>query len=102
MKANNPFLILGVPPSAGDDTIRAAYLEKLRQFPPDRDPERFKEISDAYNRIQNYRERFKVWYPEKKSIIESSVFEGLPEVMKYMSPPKPLDFKELQNFLKTA
>ncbi len=101
MKANNPFLILGVSPMANDETIRSAYLEKLRQFPPEKESERFKEISDAFERIGHYRKRFDVWSCER-TILESRLLEGLPEVIKHMPPPQPYDYKTLQKFLRTV
>jgi curved DNA-binding protein CbpA len=28
--------LLGIPPNASDEEIRAAYLRKVKQYPPDR------------------------------------------------------------------
>lgn len=47
-----PFAVLGVSADAGDEAIRAAYVRKVKVFPPDADPERFKEISNAYEKIK--------------------------------------------------
>lgn len=45
--------LLGVEVGAGDDALRAAYLEKVRQHPPDREPEQFERIRDAYERLRD-------------------------------------------------
>ena len=42
--------ILGVAANASEDEIRRAYLEKVKQFPPDRSPEEFERIRDAYEK----------------------------------------------------
>jgi DnaJ-class molecular chaperone len=49
--------ILGVPVHASSEEIRAAYLEKVKQFPPDRAPEEFEKIRDAYDLLRDPRRR---------------------------------------------
>ena len=51
MNATNPadpFAVLGVPQGAGEAEIRARYLELVKEFPPDRNPEKFREIRAAF------------------------------------------------------
>lgn len=48
---------LGVSPQATDAELRAAYVEKVRQYPPDRDPDAFERIRDAYQRLRDPRMR---------------------------------------------
>lgn len=45
--------ILGVTTNAGSDEIRAAYLEKVKEFPPDRSPAEFEKIREAYEMLRN-------------------------------------------------
>ena len=45
----DPWEVLGVPADSGGETLRQAYLKKLRQFPPDRAPEEFERVRDAYD-----------------------------------------------------
>lgn len=45
--------ILGVAPSADAAEIRSRYLELVREFPPDRAPERFAEIRAAFDELRN-------------------------------------------------
>lgn len=46
--ANDPFTTLGLPRDAGEAEVRARYLELVKQFPPDRDPDKFREIRAAF------------------------------------------------------
>ena len=50
---NDPYDQLGLSPSADETEIRKRYLELVRQFPPDRAPERFAEIRAAYDALQD-------------------------------------------------
>jgi hypothetical protein len=45
---SDPFAVLGLPRDAGETEVRARYLELVKQFPPDRDPDKFREIRTAY------------------------------------------------------
>ncbi|MEX0644992.1 MAG: J domain-containing protein [Parvularculaceae bacterium] len=55
MAARNPYLVLGVPPTASDTEIRAAFRKLAKQHHPDRNPgdkkseDKFKEISGAFD-----------------------------------------------------
>jgi curved DNA-binding protein CbpA len=45
--------ILGVSPHADEAEIRRRYLELVREFPPDRAPERFAAIRAAYDDVRD-------------------------------------------------
>ena len=47
----DPYRQLGVPETADDDTIRAAYLAAVRACPPEHDRERFEQVRAAYEAI---------------------------------------------------
>ncbi|MFP5207855.1 MAG: J domain-containing protein [Acidobacteriota bacterium] len=53
----NPYAVLGVGAEADNDEIRAAYLTRLKQFPPDRSPAEFEQIRDAYELLRDRRRR---------------------------------------------
>jgi hypothetical protein len=55
----SPTEILGVAANASEDEIRRAYLEKVKQFPPDRSPEEFERIRDAWEKLRDPRSRAK-------------------------------------------
>ncbi|MBI4753913.1 MAG: J domain-containing protein [Betaproteobacteria bacterium] len=47
----DPYRVLGVPPTADDEAIRAAYLAAIRAHPPERDRQRFEQVRAAYEAI---------------------------------------------------
>ncbi len=49
----NPYAVLELSPGCSEDQIRKAYLEQVRKYPPDRDPERFAKIRDAYDQLRD-------------------------------------------------
>jgi curved DNA-binding protein CbpA len=49
----DPLNVLGITASAGPDEIRRKYLELVRQYPPDREPERFAQIRAAYDELSD-------------------------------------------------
>ena len=59
MEANE---ILGVAANAREDEIRAAYLSKVKEFPPDRAPAEFEKIRDAYDTLRDPRKRARTMF----------------------------------------
>ncbi len=57
LPTGGPYVVLGVGPDADDERIRAAYLVRLKQFPPDRFPAEFERIRDAYEILRDRRKR---------------------------------------------
>ena len=55
----SPYLILGVTEQASDNDIKQAYLQKVKQFPPDHHHEQFQEIQQAYQLIKDFSARTK-------------------------------------------
>jgi curved DNA-binding protein CbpA len=49
----DPYEVLGLPPDSDDDAIRRRYLELVRQFTPERHPERFAAIRAAYDQLRD-------------------------------------------------
>ena len=49
----DPYRRLGVPETADDDTIRAAYLAAIRACPPERDRLRFEQVRAAFEAISS-------------------------------------------------
>ena len=54
---SDPYSVLGLDTGANDEQIRAAYLAKLKQFPPDRSPAEFEQVRDAYELLRDRRRR---------------------------------------------
>ena len=51
--AEDPFEVLGLEPAATAEDIRAAYLQHVKQHPPDRDPDGFERSRAAYEKVQD-------------------------------------------------
>jgi hypothetical protein len=51
----DPREVLGVAPNAGVEEIRAAYLGKIKEYPPDRSPVEFEKIRDAFEALRDPR-----------------------------------------------
>ncbi len=49
----DPYEILGLARSSTDAEIRSRYLELVRQFPPERNADRFAEIRRAYDQLRD-------------------------------------------------
>jgi curved DNA-binding protein CbpA len=55
----DPYHVLGVTRNAADEEIHRAYLAKVQEFPPDREPGRFQEVRRAYEAVKERRLRLK-------------------------------------------
>ena len=53
----NPYKVLEVAFGDDDELIRQRYLAAVRRFPPDRCPEDFQRVRDAYERIKDEKSR---------------------------------------------
>ena len=52
-----PYELLDVTINADDDAIKLAYLQKIKDSPPDLDPEQFQAIRKAYEAIKDHKSR---------------------------------------------
>ena len=57
MTKEDPRQVLEVEAEAGDEEIRAAYLRKVKEYPPDRSPREFERVRDAYDMLRDPRRR---------------------------------------------
>jgi len=53
----NAFITLDLPLDASDQKIRDRYLALIKQFPPEKAPDRFHIINNAYESIKDKRTR---------------------------------------------
>jgi curved DNA-binding protein CbpA len=49
----DPWSVLGLTDDASDTEIRAAYLAKVLEYPPDRAPQAFERVRDAYEQLKD-------------------------------------------------
>jgi curved DNA-binding protein CbpA len=59
MTHEDPRQVLEIGAEAGDEEIRAAYLRKVKEYPPDRAPREFERVRDAYDVLRDPRLRMK-------------------------------------------
>ena len=57
MTHEDPRQVLGISAEADDEEIRAAYLRKVKEYPPDRAPQQFERVRDAYETLRDPRRR---------------------------------------------
>lgn len=83
----DPEMILGVEANASSEEIRAAYLDKVKQFPPERDPEKFEKIRDAYQLMCDPRSRAKrLFFSRGPETPLDALFDALPQNRRFTGP----------------
>lgn len=53
----DPYAVLGLPRSADQAAVRSAYFALVRQHSPEQDPEAFKRIRAAYDKLRTVQRR---------------------------------------------
>ena len=53
----DPYAVLGLSRHASEADIKRAYFHLVRQFPPERQPERFRTIRTAYEQLRDPEQR---------------------------------------------
>lgn len=48
----DPYEVLGLIRGAAPEEIKQAYFSKVREFPPERDPQMFKQVRAAYDALR--------------------------------------------------
>jgi curved DNA-binding protein CbpA len=71
----DPYETLGLTTDAGEAEVRRRYLELVREFPPDRAPERFTAIHAAYEALRDPARRLQAQLFQEESKTDS--LEGL-------------------------
>jgi curved DNA-binding protein CbpA len=74
---SDPYEVLQLPADSDDEAIRRRYLELVRQFPPERSPERFAAVRQAYESLRDLttRLRYRLFEAGKKESVEALVQE---------------------------
>jgi len=68
---------MGLPADSDDETIRRRYLELVREFSPERHPEKFAAIREAYESLRDLdtRLRYRLFEAGKNESIEAIIEE---------------------------
>ena len=95
------YLTLGLEESATDEQIRNRYLELIKTHPPERDAQRFQDITQAYEAIKDRRARIysRIFAARSTGDVEAALLylvrAGRPK-------PKRVGLQELLRTLKSA
>jgi len=49
---NDPYAVLGIERTNDEAAIKRAYFRLVREFPPEREPEKFQELRAAYDQVK--------------------------------------------------
>jgi len=94
-----PYEILGIDTTVDDTTIRNAYLELVKKHPPDRQPEMFKKIANAYELIKDEKKRLH-YYLFNKEVPANRPIEILLMHARIVNKRKPPCFDKLKELLR--
>ena len=48
----DPYAVLGVDRTSDEAAIKRAYFRLVREYPPEREPEKFQELRAAYDQVR--------------------------------------------------
>jgi len=94
-----PYEILAIDHQADDQVVRQAYLELVRRYPPDRDPERFQLIHEAYELLKDEESRARYYLFDLEPGVPFP-FAVLREKMTAGHSRVPPDFDRLREYLR--
>jgi curved DNA-binding protein CbpA len=78
--------VLAIEAESGDAEIRAAYLRKVKEHPPDRDPQEFERVRDAYEMLRDRRRRMRSLLLEDPRQPLASLLEGVTSERRFTGP----------------
>ena len=88
----DPYGVLNIDPNATLDEIKRAYFALVREHPPERDPEGFKRIRAAYERLRDPDKRLETnllrlqTWPEPSA---EAIFDAAPDLAQSVSTRVP-------------
>lgn len=53
----NAYRVLGLAVGASDEEVKAAYVARVRDYPPDHHPQRFQEVRQAFEALRTEADR---------------------------------------------
>ncbi len=95
----NPYDVLEISQTTDDTAVRNAYIELIRNHPPELFPEEFQRISDAYEKLkdENSRLQYQVFNTETEIQSPIDVLTGISSRKKNRKPP---NFENFKSFLR--
>jgi curved DNA-binding protein CbpA len=89
----DPYSVLGIDDDADDDAIRRRYLKLVKEFPPERHPERFAAVRAAYERLKDLDARV------RHRLFEQGKRDGMDELIEELACRTPRRRYSLQSLL---
>jgi len=84
------FEALGLSGQATEAEVRAAYLARIQLFPPDREPEKFETVRDAYDLLRDPRTRARRVLADPEAIKPlADLVKNLPSQTRRFVGPEP-------------
>jgi curved DNA-binding protein CbpA len=68
---SDPYLILQLDRRASDAEIKRAYFQLFRQYPPEREAEKFQQIRAAYEQLRT---------PQKRALVDLFLLQPPPDL----------------------
>lgn len=68
---SDPYLILQLDRRASDAEIKRAYFQLVRQYPPEREPEKFQQVRAAYEQLRT---------PHKRALVDLFLLQPPPDL----------------------
>lgn len=90
----DPHDVLGLPADASDETVRKRYLELVRQYSPEQNPEKFAAIRSAYESLKDRTTRLRY------RLFEAGRNENLERIMEEIECRSPRRRLSLQTLLR--
>jgi curved DNA-binding protein CbpA len=92
-------MVLKVQPGAGDAEIRRAYLEAIKQSPPDIHGQRFAALNRAYESIKDAKSR-NLYALFNAECPGDSPLDAMVRHARLQGPPHPAPFDAWKEFLR--
>ena len=97
----NPYLILKVPFDADDKAIRKAYLEAIKEATPEKNPNHFQALTEAYDRIKDQTSRHQ-YILFNKTAPGDSPLDAFLRAAPLLPTPQPLPVETMKEFLRSC
>ena len=95
----NPYEILNLISDCDDTLVRKAYLDRIKEFPPEQFPEQFQLISEAYGLIKEQNKRTEFSFQDKGPGAVSPIDTlRQPQILKNLRQPPSLPV--MQEYLR--
>lgn len=78
---SNPYDILGLAADSDDEAIRRRYLELVKQYPPEQQPEKFAAIRAAYESLRDLDTRL------RHRLFEAGKMESIDAIIEEIACP---------------